>query len=96
MKDDSTYLVDTEDSCVFLNMDIPRICESEEELIEMTIDTAQKAGIADTDMPYMISAPNISTTKMIIAAGFKEFTQVEVTMTYNALLMGVPHARTRH
>lgn len=62
----------------------------------MTVGMAQATGLKATDMPYMISAPNLGMTKMIIAAGFEEFDQVEVTMTYNALLMGVTHARTRH
>jgi hypothetical protein len=90
MKDDSAIL--PESAYVYLNMDVPKLCNSGEDLIEEMI----KSGACMGREPFMVDAPNLGMTKMIIAAGLIEFSRIEVTMTYNALIMGVKYARTRH
>ena len=92
MKDDCAQTFIPEETYVYLNMDIPKLCNSEEDLINEMLE----AGACMERDLFMVDAPNLGMTKMIIAAGITEFSRVEVTLTYNRLIMGAKYVRTRH
>lgn len=71
---------------VYLDMDTPRIIDSEEQFIdEMAFEGCQISAV-----------PNLLGTETIMAAGTPPFSDAEVLANYRSLQMGVPLARTRH